>query len=68
MNVRLITQDEIAERQRSVRFGYQRTQHGFSISGIRRLMGNSIIAMGQKIHGRRESLAQAAPLKPARGI
>ena len=59
MNVRLITQDEISDHQQFVRTGYLRTQQGFSISGIRRLMGNSVIAMGQKIHGRerRESLA-----------
>lgn len=72
MNVRLITQNEIIERQQSVRTGYRRTQQGFSITGIRQLMGSSFIAMGQKIYGRceerRESIAQAAPLKPARGI
>lgn len=72
MNVRLITQDEIEERQQAVRSGYQETQNRFSISGIRRLMGSTVIAMGHKIHGRceerRDSLTRAASLKPARGI
>lgn len=72
MNVRLVTQEEVAERQQSLRATYLRTQCGFSISGIRRLMGNSFIAAGEKILGRSEErrvvLTKASPLKPARGI
>lgn len=72
MNARLITQEEVAEKQQSLRSTYLRTQAGFSISGIRQLMGNTFIAMGHRIHGRREerreALAQASPLKPARGV
>lgn len=72
MNVRLITQNEISERQQSLRSNYLRTQNGFSIEGIRRQMGSTFIALGQKIHGRceqrREAMSQVSPLKPARGI
>lgn len=72
MNVRLITQNEIADRQQNLRTSYLQTQSGFTVSGIRRLMGSTFIAMGQKIHGRceqrREARIQASPLKPARGI
>ena len=72
MNVRLITQNEIADRQQNLRASYLSTQNGFSISGIRRLMGSTFIAMGQKIQGRcderRAARANVSPLKPARGI
>lgn len=72
MNVRLITQYEISERQQQLRSEYLRTQDGFSISGIRRLMGNTIIAMGQRIHGKLENRCERAaritPFAPARGI
>lgn len=72
MNVRLITQNEIAARQQNLRSTFLQTQKGFSITGIRRLMGSTFIAMGHKIHGRcsqrREALIQTSPLKSARGI
>lgn len=72
MNVRLITQEEVAERQQSLRTSYLRTQTGFSVTGIRRLMGSTFIAMGEKIQGRCEERrlanARISPLKPARGI
>lgn len=72
MNVRLITQNEIADRQQHLRNTYLKTQNGFTISGIRRLLGSTFIAMGQKIEGRceqrRRALIQSSPLKPARGI
>ncbi len=68
MNVRLITQDEISDHQQFVRTGYLHTQQGFSISGIRRLMGNSVIAMGQKIHGRERRESLVTPVAPARGV
>lgn len=72
MNVRLITQEEIAERQQNLRTGYLNTRNGFSVTGVRRLMGSTFIAMGEKIQGRceerREAIARVSPLKPARGI
>lgn len=72
MNVRLITQEEVAERQQALRTSYLHTQNGFSVTGIRRLMGSTFIAMGEKIQGRceerRATLARVSPLKPARGI
>lgn len=72
MNVRLITQNEIADKQQDLRTNYLRTQTGFSIVGIRRLMGSTFIAMGEKIQGRcerrRAAFANVSPLKPARGI
>ena len=72
MNVRLITQNEIADRQQYLRSTYLNTQHGFSVSGFRRLMGSTFIAMGQKIQGRcderRAARVMVSPLKPARGI
>ena len=72
MNVRLITQEEVAERQQALRTNYLHTKNGFSVTGIRRLMGSTFIAMGEKMQGRceerREMLAKASPLKPARGI
>lgn len=72
MNVRLITQEEVAERQQSLRTGYLHTQNGFSVEGIRSQLGSTIIAMGEKVQGRcearRVALANASPLKPARGI
>lgn len=71
MNLRMITNDEIVEHQNFVRNSYHRTQESFTIAGLRRLMGNSLIAMGQKIHGRcearREALANLVPFTPARG-
>ena len=69
MNVRLISEAEILERQQFVKAGYQRTQQVFSVAGIRHLMGNSVIAMGQWIYGRCEERReiQAAPVAPAQG-
>lgn len=72
MNLRLITQSEITERQQNLRTNYLNTQNGFSVTGIRRLMGSTFIAMGHKIHGRCEerrlSLANMTLFKTARGI
>lgn len=72
MNVRLITQEEIAEKQQALHKSYLNTQRGFSVTGLRLLTGSTFIAMGQKIQGRceqrREIQIQTSPLKPARGI
>lgn len=51
MNIRLITEQEIALRQQDVRNGAYRARQGFSIIGIRRLVGNTFIAMGMLLHG-----------------
>lgn len=72
MNLRLITNHEIIEKQDSLRSGYLRSRNGFSIQGIRRSAGSTFIALGQKIHGRceerRELTHTVSPLKPVRGI
>lgn len=51
MNTRLITDQEISLRQQNIRTGAYRARHGFSIIGIRRLVGNTFIAMGMLLHG-----------------
>ena len=51
MNSRLITEQEIVARQLEIRTGAYRARHGFSISGIQRLIGNTFIAMGMHMHG-----------------
>lgn len=61
MNARLITPREIAERQHSIRIGYQRSHTSFTVAGIRRLIGNTIIAMGTMIHGTRDVHHPVAP-------
>ena len=51
LNTRLITDQEISLRQQDIRTGAYRARHGFSIIGIRRLVGNTFIAMGMLLHG-----------------
>ena len=72
MNVRLITQEEISTRQQFLRSSYLAAQNGFTVSGFRRLMGSTFIAIGHKIHGRCEQRrlerVRENPLKVARGI
>lgn len=60
MNIRHISQSEIAERQLQVRLGAYRARHAFSISGIRQLIGNTIIALGTQVSG--NSQANRTPM------
>lgn len=71
MNVRLITEEEIIERQQAVRSSFQQSQEAISVSGMRQTMGSALIALGHRIHGkledRRETLARPKPLTSTRG-
>ena len=72
MEIRYITNQEIAQKQSQLRTNYLATQKGFSLSGIRRSLGSTFIALGQRIYGRCEHNRQAAdyapPLTIAKGI
>lgn len=60
LNTRYISQSEIAERQFQVRYGAHRARHAFSITGIRQLFGNTLIALGTQLHGTCERRRQTA--------
>lgn len=72
MNTRLITNSEIIDRQQAITNDFRRSQTTFSVAGVRHLVGNTIIAMGLRVHGRleecRETTALAPKSEPARGI
>lgn len=55
LNNRLITQSEIVERQLQVRQGAHHARHAFTVSGVRQLIGNTIIALGTLLHGKSET-------------
>jgi len=72
MNTRLITHREIVERQEAIASDFRRSQTTFSIAGARRLVGNTIIAVGLRIHGcleeRRDTAVLPRRAQTARGI
>ena len=72
MTTRFITSYEIAEKQQSIINDYQQSQTRISFSGIRRLAGSTIIAIGERIQGCREQHQEQnrrqVVLAPARGI
>lgn len=72
MNTRLITNREIEDKQQSISTDFRRSQQVFSIGGIRHLFGNTIIALGVRIHGcleeRRESPVLPRRVQTVRGI
>lgn len=55
VNLRYITYNEILERQMQVRCEAHRARHAFSVTGIRHLVGNTIIALGTHLHGKSET-------------
>lgn len=47
----ILPDTEARYRQQHIRAEYIRAQRQVSISGMRQILGNSIIAMGTRIHG-----------------
>lgn len=72
MTTRFITSIEITEKQQSVINDYQNSQTRMSFSGIRQLIGSTIIAVGEYMHGceqqQRERSQSPIVIAPARGI
>ncbi len=72
MNTRIITDAEITAKQQAIGTEFRRCQTTFSISGFRRLVGNTIIALGERVYGRleecRETATAARAAAPARGM
>jgi hypothetical protein len=72
VNTRLITTAEIVAKQQTISNDFRRCQTTFSVAGVRRLVGNTIIAMGEHVYGRieecRETAGVAPKAAPARGI
>ena len=71
LDMRLITQSEIAQRQLQVRTDAHRARHAFTLSGVRQLIGNTFIALGMRMHGENESRRIEAPRRtsvPAHGV
>lgn len=62
MNTRLITNYEIAQKQQDIHHDFRRSQATFTIPGVRRLVGNTFIALGERIYGRLEDCRQTAQL------
>ena len=46
-----ISEAEIQYRQRQVQTGFIASQRQITIAGMRQVLGNSVIAMGNRIHG-----------------
>ncbi len=72
MNTRFITNREIEDKQLSISTDFRRSQSTFTIPGLRHLMGNTIIALGLRIHGcleeRRDTPVLPRRAQTARGI
>lgn len=72
MNMQLITETEILQRQLDVRSGAYQARNSFTIPGVRQLFGNTFIALGMRMHGRgekcREALSKKPGIMPVRGI
>lgn len=71
MNTRLITESEIVQRQFEVRQGAYRARHGFTIAGMRQLIGSTFIALGTRLHGQCENRRLQNPQTtsvPAHGV
>ncbi len=73
MTTQMFTPADIAARQQTVRNDYRRSQRAITISGFRQLMGNTLIAVGTRLHGsfepRREAAGSSLPTTtPLRGM
>lgn len=72
MNMRLITNREIEDKQQSISTEFRRSQQSCSIDGIRHLVGSTFIALGMRIHGcledRRHTPVLPRRMQTARGI
>lgn len=64
MNMRLISDSEIQQRQTDVRNGAQQARHSFSISGIRQLIGSTFIALGTAMHEVSDDRRETPFVKP----
>lgn len=51
---------EVAYRQQHVRTGYIEAQRLVTISGIRQILGNTILEVGSRIHGMAQAPCPAA--------
>lgn len=71
MNMQLVTQHDVDQKQASIRQTYRWTQASFSVTGIRRLVGNTLIEMGDRIVGCRpiyhQQITQMAPTTQVQG-
>lgn len=67
MNMQLVMQHDVDQKQDSIRQTYRRTQAGFLIAGIRRLIGNTLIEMGDRIAGCRPVQHHLAPATQGQG-
>lgn len=71
LNTRFITESEIQQRQSQICTDARRARNAFSISGVRQLFGNTLIALGEKLNGQCENHLHPAPRAasiPAPGV
>ncbi len=62
MNTRLITQAEITSHQEALIRDIRRSRTTFTVAGLRRLVGNTLIALGMHLHGHDRRTAN--PMSP----
>lgn len=62
LNGRYITDFEIAQRQLDIRRGAQSARTGLTLTGVRQLIGNTLIALGTMLHG---PTSERTVVKPA---